>query len=156
MWDFPLCFSVQTFTWTAHNLPFAYLCDQDARRQLLLSPYKSINDITSDEEERKLLKSVYADIEKDDFLVGCLANEDRSEGIAFGIVPYYIFVVMASHRLLSDRFLQEGLRVENYTEIGLKYLMDISFCDILKRQFPDIKDEIPTNPFSNDWTFKPF
>jgi hypothetical protein len=86
--------------------------------------------------------------------VGCLADKDRPEGFAFGIVPYYIFVVMASRRLLSDRFMQEGLTVENYSEIGVRYLMETTLHDILARQFPDMK--IPTNPFNNDWEFELF
>ncbi len=127
---------------------------QDARRQLLLTPYKSIDDLTSDEDEREMLKSVYTDIEQVDFFVGCLADKDRPEGFAFGIVPYHIFVVMASRRLLSDRFFQEGLTEENYSEIGLTYLMETTFHDILSRQFPNIKDKIPRNPFSNNWEFE--
>ena len=127
---------------------------QDARRQLLLTPYKSIDDLTSDEDEREMLKSVYTDIEQVDFFVGCLADKDRPEGFAFGIVPYHIFVVMASRRLLSDRFFQEGLTEENYSEIGLTYLMKTTFHDILSRQFPNIKGTIPRNPFSNEWEFE--
>jgi len=129
---------------------------QDARRQLLLTPYKSIDDLTSDKEERKMLKSVYTDIEQVDFLVGCLADKDRPDGFAFGIVPYYIFVVMASRRLLSDRFFQEGLTEENYSKVGVSYLMGATFHDILARQFPNMNDTIPSNPFSNDWEFKLF
>ena len=131
------------------------LC-QDARRQLLLTPYKSIDELTSDKEERKMLKSVYTDIEQVDFLVGCLADKDRPDGFAFGIVPYYIFVVMASRRLLSDRFFQEGLTEENYSKIGVSYLMEATFHDILARQFPDMKNKIPINPFSNEWDFELF
>jgi len=125
----------------------------DARRQLLLTPYKSINDLTDNEEELDLLKSVYSDVEQVDFMVGCLVDRDRPEGFAFGIVPYYIFVVMASRRLLSDRFFQEGLNEENYSNIGLKYIKDTRFQDILKRQFPDMRNAVPANPFSNKWTF---
>lgn len=121
----------------------------DARRQLLLPPLESIDDLTEEDEERQLLKEVYTDIEQVDFLVGCLVDKERPQGFAFGIVPYYIFVVMASRRLLSDRFFQEGLTVENYTGIGIQYIVGTSFRDILMRQFPDISDDIPDNPFSN-------
>ena len=86
-------------------------------------------------------------------MVGCLVDRERPEGFAFGIVPYYIFVVMASRRLLSDRFFQEGLTEDNYSDIRLNYLKDTSFQDILKKQFPDMKNDVPANPFSNKWTF---
>ena len=123
----------------------------DARRQLLLPPLKSIDDLTDDQEERQLLKTVYVDIEQVDFLVGCLVDQDRPEGFAFGVVPYHIFVVMASRRLMSDRFFMEGLTEENYSESGIQYLIGTSFGDILKRQFPDMKDHVPANPFANAW-----
>lgn len=119
----------------------------DARRQLLLPALESIDDLTDDEEERQLLKSVYSDIEQVDFMVGCLADKERPEGFAFGVVPYFIFLVMASRRLLSDRFFQEGLTVENYTGVGFQYVVETNFRDILLRHFPDLDSEIPSNPF---------
>eukprot|EP00568_Trieres_chinensis_P013823 CAMPEP_0183299132 /NCGR_PEP_ID=MMETSP0160_2-20130417/5938_1 /TAXON_ID=2839 ORGANISM="Odontella Sinensis, Strain Grunow 1884" /NCGR_SAMPLE_ID=MMETSP0160_2 /ASSEMBLY_ACC=CAM_ASM_000250 /LENGTH=701 /DNA_ID=CAMNT_0025461311 /DNA_START=72 /DNA_END=2177 /DNA_ORIENTATION=- len=119
----------------------------DARRQLLLPPLESIEDLTDDAEERALLKSVYTDIEQVDFMVGCIVDKERPEGFAFGVVPYYIFLVMASRRLLSDRFFQEGLTVDNYTEVGIQYVVGTTFRDILLRHFPDLDDEIPQNPF---------
>ena len=121
----------------------------DARRQLLLPALESIDDLTDDEEERLLLKSVYTDIEQVDFMVGCLADKERPEGFAFGVVPYFIFLVMATRRLLSDRFLnfQEGLTVDNYTGVGLQYVVHTNFRDILTRHFPALDAEISANPF---------
>ena len=123
----------------------------DARRQLLLEPYESLDDLTDNEEELALLKSVYTDIDQVDFLVGCLVDKERPEGFAFGIVPYHIFVVMASRRLLSDRFFQEGLTADNYTPWGLSYLATGSFQSIIVRHFPELSESVPSNPFSNDW-----
>ena len=60
--------------------------------------------------------SIYGDIDQVDFMVSCLVDKERPEGFAFGIVPYHIFVVMASRRLFSDRFFQEGFTAEYYTE----------------------------------------
>ena len=50
----------------------------DARRQLLLEPYASLDDLTDNEEELELLKSVYTDIEQVDFMVGCLVGRQRT------------------------------------------------------------------------------
>ena len=52
----------------------------DMRRQLLLEPLASIDDLTSDPEERLLLKSVYSDIEQVDLMVGSLVDQDRPAG----------------------------------------------------------------------------
>lgn len=123
----------------------------DARRQLLLQPYASLQDLTDNEEDLALLESVYDDIDQVDFMVGCLVDKERPEGFAFGIVPYHIFVVMASARIFSDRFFQEGFTAEYYTEWGLNYVATESFQSILIRQFPELSKVVPENPFLNDW-----
>jgi len=125
----------------------------DARRQLFLEPYSSLDDLTDDKDEQSLLKSVYDDIEQVDFMVGCLVDKERPEGFAFGVVPFFIFIVMAARRLMSDRFFQEGLNAENYTPWGLNYVNTNNFNTILERHFPDLQGTIPENPFSNDWSF---
>ena len=125
----------------------------DARRQLLLEPYASLDDLTDNEEELELLKSVYTDIEQVDFMVGCLVDKERPEGFAFGVVPYHIFVVMASRRVFSDRFFQEGLTADNYTPWGLNYLATETFQSILVRNFPGLDGVVPNNPFLNDWSW---
>ena len=123
----------------------------DARRQLFLHPYKSLQDLTDNEEELALLESVYDDVDQVDFMVGCLVDKERPEGFAFGIVPFHIFVVMASRRIFSDRFFQEGFTAEYYTEWGLDYVGKQSFQSILIRQFPELSQAVPSNPFLNDW-----
>jgi Animal haem peroxidase len=121
----------------------------DARRQLLLEPYKKLGDLTDNPEELALLKSVYTDIEQVDFLVGSLVDKDRPDGFAFGIVPFHIFVVMASRRVFSDRFFQEDFNDLHYTKWGVNYVNDIDLRTILNRHFPEYKNIIPENPFMN-------
>lgn len=60
----------------------------NARRQLLLEPYTSLDDLTDNEEELDLLMSLYTDNEQACFMVGCLVDKERLEGFAFGIVLY--------------------------------------------------------------------
>ena len=96
--------------------------------------------------------SIYSDIKQVNFMVGCLVDKERPEGFAFGIIPYHIFVVMASRRLLSDRFFQEGMTAENYSTWGLNYVKTQTFQSILERHFPELDGtKIPANPFSNEW-----
>ena len=53
------------------------------------------------------MKSLYADVEKLDLLVGTLAEEDRYDYFGFGNTPFYIFALMASRRLMTDPFLSD-------------------------------------------------
>jgi hypothetical protein len=104
-------------------------------------------------EDLKLLKSICTDAEQVDFMVGCLADKERPKGFAFGVVPCHIFVVMASRRLFSDRFFQEGSTADNCTPWGLNCLSTETFQSTLIRQFPALDGVVPDNPFSNQWSF---
>jgi hypothetical protein len=126
----------------------------DARHQLLLEPYVSLDDLTNNKEDLELLKSVCTDIEQVDFMVGYLADKERPEGFAFGIVPYHIFIVVASRRLLSNRFFMEGFTADIYSVWGLNYVATETFQSILLRHFPAMNEIIPNNPFSNNWNYK--
>jgi Animal haem peroxidase len=121
----------------------------DARRMLLLKPYESLSDLTDDPTELQLLESVYTDIEQVDLMVGSLVDKDRPQGFAFGIVPFHIFVVMASRRIFSDRFYQESFTAQHYTQFGIKHVSDSNFRTILVRHFPEYASIIPQNPFMN-------
>lgn len=126
----------------------------DMRRQLLLKPYSSLKDLTSDETELNLLKSVYKDIEQVDLMVGSLVDKDRPYGFAFGIVPFHVFLVMASRRILNDRFFMEDFNANVYTDFGYKYVQSGSLQQVLIRHFPELRDQIPENPFMN-WKERP-
>ena len=121
----------------------------DMRRQLLLEPYNSIDDLTDDEEERRLLKSVYDDVDQIDLMVGTLVDKERPAGFAFGIVAYHIFVVQASRRILSDRFLMEDFNANVYTQWGYDYVQRETFRTVIARHFPELEPRMPENPFSN-------
>lgn len=121
----------------------------DMRRQLLLRPYSSLNDLTDDPVELSLLKSVYTDIEQVDLMVGSLVDKDRPYGFAFGIVPFHIFLVMASRRILSDRFFMEDFNAKVYTQFGYNYVQSGTLRQVLLRHFPELGDRIPGNPFLN-------
>jgi hypothetical protein len=83
-----------------------------------------------------------------------LTDKERPEGFAFGIVPYHIFVVLASRRLFSDRFFQEGLTEENYSPWGMNYGVTESLQSILVRHFPGLDGVVPANPFLNGWNYE--
>jgi hypothetical protein len=69
-----------------------------------------------------LLQSVYSSIEEVDLLVGCLAEEPRPKGFAFGETAFTIFLQMASRRLMTDRFFQEAFTEEVYSKTGIDWV----------------------------------
>jgi hypothetical protein len=125
----------------------------DMRRLLLLKPHKSIDDLTNDKQEREALKSVYTDIEQVDLMVGSLVDQDRPGGFGFGIIPFYIFLVFASRRILCDRFYMEDFNPGLYTEWGYNHVQTETMRSVLVRHFPELADVMPENPFSN-WSSK--
>ena len=78
-------------------------------------------------------------------------DKERPDRFTFSIFPYHIFVVMATRRILSDRFFQEGMTAENFSTWGLNYVKTQTFQSILERHFPELDGKIPANPFSNEW-----
>lgn len=123
----------------------------DARRQLLLDPYTSFDDFVADEEDKALLRTVYSDVDQVDLVIGCLLDKDGPIGFAFGMVAYHIFLVMASRRILSDRFFQDMFTEEHYTAFGVDYVNKATFREIVLRHFPEHESIVPENPFMT-WT----
>ena len=109
-------------------------------------------DLTADPELAREIEAVYGgDIDKVDTLVGCLA-ETPPPGFAFSDTAFRIFILMASRRLKSDRFFTTDFTPEIYTEEGMRWVMDTTFTDVLRRHFPAIAsaphaDKSPFSPW---------
>ncbi|KAG2188164.1 hypothetical protein INT44_000915 [Umbelopsis vinacea] len=125
------------------------------RRSLGLPAFKSWEDLNPDPEVIAQMKSVYASVEDVDCLVGMAAEMPRPPGWAFGDTTFTVFVVMASRRLMTDRFLTDDFTPEYYTQEGIDWVRNATFKDILLRHSPELKDLLSTvsNPFA-PWTFK--
>ena len=88
------------------------------RRLLHKSPVKSFEELTDNPEWAAEIKRVYNnDLEKVDTMVGLMA-EPLPEGMGFSDTAFRIFLLMASRRLKSDRFLSKDYRPEVYTKAG--------------------------------------
>lgn len=101
-------------------------------------------------------------IEDLDALVGWLAESVRPHGFAISETQFQVFILNASRRLFSDRFLTSSFRPEFYTHLGVKWVnengpdgklmekgkpngheMEISpLKRVLLRTIPDLKAEI--------------
>jgi hypothetical protein len=59
--------------------------------------------------------------------------EPRPKGFAFSDTAFRIFVLMASRRLNSDRFLTRDYRPEVYTPAGMAWVDDNDMSTVLLR-----------------------
>lgn len=109
------------------------------RRSVLMPPISKWEDLTDDEEAIKALKEVYADdIEKVDLQVGLMA-EKKIKGFAISETALFIFVLMASRRLESDRFFTSYFNEKTYTKRGLEWVNTTeSLRDVIDRHYPKI------------------
>lgn len=80
----------------------------------------------------KKLDEVYGDIEKVDMVVGCQV-EPLPKGFGFSDTQFRVFILMASRRLKSDRFIATQFNEKTYTPEGFHWITYTTMKDILIR-----------------------
>jgi hypothetical protein len=105
------------------------------RRLLHLKPIKSFEDLTDRPEWVQQLRRVYDDVEQIDQMIGMYA-ENPPKGFAFSDTAFRIFVLMASRRLNSDRFLTTDYNERVYTPAGIQWVNDTDMSTVLLRHYP--------------------
>lgn len=84
------------------------------------------------------LEELYSgDIDKVDLLVGCL-SERLPPGFGFSDTAFRVFILMASRRIKSDRFLATDFTPEIYTQEGINWVQNNGMKDVLCRHFPEL------------------
>lgn len=68
--------------------------------------------------------SLVDNIEDLDLVVGYHAETTRPHGFAISETQFHVFILNASRRLFSDRFLTSSFRPEFYTTLGIAWVMD--------------------------------
>jgi hypothetical protein len=124
-------------------------------RQLLhKAPVKSFEELTDVPEWATQLKEVYNnDLALVDTMVGMMA-EPLKEGMGFSETAFRIFLLMASRRLKSDRFLSHDYRPEIYTQEGIDWVEDTNMKAIITRHFPSVA--FAMEGLDDDNAFKPW
>ncbi|MFD8705352.1 peroxidase family protein [Kitasatospora sp. NPDC059648] len=120
------------------------------RRLLHLKPAKDFESLTPDPAWARELRRIYeGDIERVDLMVGMFA-ERRPKGFAFSDTAFRIFILMASRRLNSDRFLTRDYSPQVYTRTGLDWVENNTMASVLLRHFPDLRPAMSsvTNAFT--------
>jgi hypothetical protein len=124
------------------------------RRLLRMSVPETFEELTGgDVGLARELSEVYGgDIERVDALVGC-HSEPVPKGFGFSDTAFRVFVVMASRRLKSDRFIAGQWNDETYTKEGMKWVQNTGMKDVLTRHFPELGEVLKgsSNVFA-PWT----
>jgi hypothetical protein len=110
------------------------------RRLLRLPAPKTFEELTGGNKElaQRLSDAYNGDIELVDALVGS-HSEPLPKGFGFSDTAFRIFILMASRRLKSDRFIAGQWNEETYTKEGLHWVQYTGMKDVLGRHFPELK-----------------
>jgi hypothetical protein len=108
------------------------------RRLLHKAPVTSFEELTDNAQWAEEIRRVYNnDLELVDTHVGLMA-EPLPKGFGFSDTAFRIFLLMASRRLKSDRFLSRDYRPEIYTKQGIEWVEQTTMIDVLTRHFPTV------------------
>lgn len=113
------------------------------RKLVGMSVPERFEDLTDNAQDVALLKSIYARVEDVDVQVGMMCEAGKAQdgfppGFGFSDTAFRIFILMASRRIKSDRFLAEDFRPEVYTQAGFDWVINSSMSDVLRRHCPDL------------------
>jgi Animal haem peroxidase len=115
------------------------------RRLLRLAPAKDFESLTDNPAWAEELRRVYRDIERVDLMIGMFA-EPRPRGFAFSDTAFRIFILMASRRLNSDRFLTRDYTPGVYTPAGLEWIERATMSSVLLRHYPQLRPALRSVP----------
>ena len=87
-------------------------------------------------------KDVYRDVDEIDTMVGLFA-ENPPDGFGFSDTAFRIFILMASRRLQSDRFLTVDYRPEVYTPLGIDWVEKGGMNSVVLRHCPELAPLLP-------------
>ncbi|WP_392543522.1 peroxidase family protein [Oryzobacter telluris] len=107
------------------------------RRQLHLKPAATFAELTDNPVWARELEEMYGDVERVDLQIGMHA-ETPPKGFGFSDTAFRVFILMASRRLKSDRFLTNCYTAEYYTQTGLDWVSDASMGSVLLRHYPEL------------------
>jgi hypothetical protein len=102
-------------------------------------------DLTADPEDVRLLRDIYQnDLDLVDTVVG-LFGETPPEGFGFSDTAFRIFILMASRRLQSDRFLTVDFRPEIYSPLGMDWIANSGMKSVIQRHCPELAPLLPSD-----------
>jgi Animal haem peroxidase/Catalase len=121
----------------------------DFRKALHMPKLRDWDELSADPATRRKLREVYGKIDMVDTMIGMLA-EDLPPGFGFSDTAFRIFILMASRRLQSDRFLTVDFRPEVYSPLGIDWVANNGMTSVILRHCPELAGALPRggNPFA--------
>jgi hypothetical protein len=114
----------------------------DFREGLHKPRVRDFEELSTDPESVRRLREVYRDVDHVDTMVGLFA-ETPPEGFGFSDTAFRIFILMASRRLQSDRFLTVDFRPEIYSPLGMDWIAQNTMSTVIARHCPDVAALLP-------------
>ncbi|BAC69485.1 peroxidase [Streptomyces avermitilis] len=114
----------------------------DFRAGLHKKRIRSFEELTRNAETLARLKEVYRSVDEVDTMVGLLA-ENPPAGFGFSDTAFRIFILMATRRLQSDRFLTVDYRPEVYTPLGIDWVEKGGMNSVILRHCPELASLMP-------------
>ena len=114
----------------------------DFRAALHLPRIERFEDLNQNPDTVRRLRAVYRSVDEVDTMVGLFA-ETPPEGFGFSDTAFRVFILMASRRLQSDRFLTADYRPEIYTPFGIDHVEKTTMTALIKRHCPGLAGSLP-------------
>jgi hypothetical protein len=114
----------------------------DFRASLHMPRITRWDDLCADPDSVRILREVYRSIDEVDTMVGLFA-ETPPDGFGFSDTAFRIFILMASRRLQSDRFLTVDFRPELYSPFGMDWIANNGMTSVILRHCPDLAAVLP-------------
>jgi hypothetical protein len=99
-------------------------------------------DLCANPDSVQALREVYRSIDDVDTMIGLFA-ETPPPGFGFSDTAFRIFILMASRRLQSDRFLTVDFRPEIYSPFGMDWIANNGMTSVILRHCPDLVGVLP-------------
>jgi hypothetical protein len=114
----------------------------DFRAGLHKPRIKHWEEICDNRESVRRMREIYRSVDDVDTMVGLFA-ETPPPGFGFSDTAFRIFILMASRRLQSDRFLTVDFRPEIYSPFGMDWIANNGMTSVILRHCPDLAGVLP-------------
>ncbi|GIJ56941.1 peroxidase family protein [Virgisporangium aurantiacum] len=114
----------------------------DFRAGLHMPRIRRWEDMCADPRSVEVLRETYGSVDEVDTMVGLFA-ETPPDGFGFSDTAFRIFLLMASRRLQSDRFLTVDFRPEIYSPLGMDWIATNTMASVIRRHCPELAAVLP-------------
>ena len=114
----------------------------DFRAGLHKPRIRDFEELSTEPRTLEALRELYRSVDDIDTVVGLL-GEAPPEGFGFSDTAFRIFILMASRRLQSDRFLTVDFRPEIYSPVGMDWVARNTMTSVILRHFPEAATVLP-------------